>query len=39
MLSNNEDFIDVYLKRLEEEAQEQGLKQESIQQIGLSMTN
>jgi transposase len=33
MLSNNEDFIDVYLKRIEKEAQEQEQKQESIQQI------
>ena len=37
MLSNNEDFIDVYLKRLEKEAEEQRLIQEAIQQIELSM--
>lgn len=39
MLSNNEDFIDVYLKRLEKEAEERRLIQEAIQQIELSMAN
>ena len=39
ILSNDEDFIDVYLNRLEKEAEEQRLLKESIQQIELSMVN
>lgn len=39
MLSNGEDFIDVYIRRLEKEAEEQRKIQESIEQIELSMAN
>ena len=39
MLANDEDFIDVYLKRLEKEVEEQKLIQETIQRIELSMAN
>ncbi len=39
MLSNNEDFIDVYLKRLEKEAEEHRQLLESIQRMELSMAN
>lgn len=39
MLANEEDFIDLYLKRLERESEEQRLAQESIQQMELCMAN
>ena len=39
MLSNDEDFIDVYLRGLAKEAEEHRQKQESIQRIELSMVN
>lgn len=39
MFSNDEDFIDVYLRRLEKETEEHRQIQESIQRVELSMVN